>query len=942
MIALAVTLALTTAWLVVGWAALAAFWPGESPVSRWLLAPAVGVGVLLLPVFLLNRAGLAVAAVAPIVTGVFVVASALLAFRSRSSLALRDYAPFAGLLLVMALFTARPMIEFGFNWVSYANDDMANYILFADRYRQHGFYDIPNGNDIVAGINYSLDYWFLDVQLPRPGAATLLAWVESITGLPGSQAFMPLIVGLHIALLSAACALVHRSSTTRGPALLTCIALGLSALNSLGVLYQLLAQVLGLAIATATATLLFRPLPLEKHRTLLRRGALVGVLLAVLVFTYPEILPFLIAAGALFAAVSLLRTHATVKPLVAMVTTAVVLVCVVLNSYVLGAVSLLLFALQAGQRNSLLFPYYLIPSGLAELWGFLPIAGVAPGEPWQSISILLGGALLVVAAYASIRLAWHDVPVAILLLVMLGVGVRLFIQRSDFGLFKLALFVQPFLLGTLCVWWWNSARRLTTRVAPFIVLCALGLYGQTVYLEASRGNSTSFISIPGASAAGLNEKLADLATVEGAKPMVIDTSNPVLAKLVASATAGVPTSFWSQDFLFTSGVGAGNFGGDVDVSLRTPGDAVRSELSERHLPADFKLLDPVRPELANSFEINTVGQPSANDRTCGTLVRSTRSTSVINRREADLQSPGPFVVGPCDAVSNHLIFINSALGENWWPPTNDSVGLFQLGGDPLIPGSTAAGVGRYALFQALNPSSPVRLALELTESYQGDGQNALPPAQAIGSTREQFPLRGRGSARVFSPPLSPQMIRGQSYVGIDMGVDGHQFPERREGLMSLYGTDVQLDRRVLVGLVRDISLVSDQDFHSLAPPSNVATFPQDLTNPDLQYSGMYEDGWTSEDCYFGLTQANVSQTVSVRGVVPLIADPNFRTRVQLIVDGTVMQERELGIGDFEMTAAVSGQENGTRIVEIRFSQHQTLPAGDGRVIGALLRYAGFD
>ena len=50
-----------------------------------------------------------------------------------------------------------------------------------------------------------------------------------------------------------------------------------------------------------------------------------------------------------------------------------------------------------GSISSLLFPYFLIPSGLANLWGFQPIAAVAT-HPAIDVYIVLGACLLAAAA----------------------------------------------------------------------------------------------------------------------------------------------------------------------------------------------------------------------------------------------------------------------------------------------------------------------------------------------------------------------------------------------------------------------------------------------------------------------------------------------------------------------------------------------------------------
>ena len=91
-----------------------------------------------------------------------------------------------------------------------------------------------------------------------------------------------------------------------------------------------------------------------------------------------------------------------------------------------------------------------------------------------------------------------------------------------------------------------------------------------------------------------------------------------------------------------------------------------------------------------------------------------------------------------------------------------------------------AGAGRHLLFQVLNPSPRVRLALEITDSLNGDGENSLPPAVAVGDRRERFPTTGRGSARVFSPPLRPQEIGGRLFLAIDGGRPAQPLAYRRK------------------------------------------------------------------------------------------------------------------------------------------------------------------
>jgi hypothetical protein len=189
-----------------------------------------------------------------------------------------------------------------------------------------------------------------------------------------------------------------------------------------------------------------------------------------------------------------------------------------------------------------------------------------------------------------------------------------------------------------------------------------------------------------------------------------------------------------------------------------------------------------------------------------------------------------------------------------------------------------AGIGRHLLLEIVNPTPRVRVAVHFTRSFAGDGDNRLPPAAVIGTERLPFSLVGRGSARVFSPPVAPQVVGGRPYVALDMGVDGSPFPDRRSvGLMRLYGRDIALDGRRLVAFTRDVSLVSEAEYRARRTLPALRAFPADLANPDVEYSGLYEDRWVSEAASVSLAAGGSPSMLVVRGTVPAVGDRAFET-----------------------------------------------------------------
>jgi hypothetical protein len=123
-------------------------------------------------------------------------------------------------------------------------------------------------------------------------------------------------------------------------------------------------------------------------------------------------------------------------------------------------------------------------------------------------------------------------------------------------------------------------------------------------------------------------------------------------------------------------------------------------------------------------------------------------------------------------------------------------------------------------------------------------------------------------------------------------------------------------------------------------PTELKEIPADLRAPGLVYRGVYEDGWVSQTACFKLSRANRHAVLVLRGMVPLIADPNFHTEVFVRVDGAAAGRQVVGLGDFQVRVSAPSS-NRVSWVEVSFSRTQRLPNGDGRAAACLLRGVGF-
>jgi hypothetical protein len=959
--AFSLTLAVFGIWTVFGWSLVSALGSGRNLIRNALLAPVTGAAMVMLGLFECNRWGLAVSRCAWSVTLLGCALSAFLIWRFHVPVPWRRLAPFAAVIAAGALLVGYPMLLHGFDWFSYGNDDMTNYVLGADGFLTHGFLSPFDPNALAEGRALSEIFW-LPASLSgiRHGCELTLAWLMSLTGLSGHQIFMPLIVAFHLSLVAAAGALVVRGRKSRLAGLVTCAVTALSSLVTLGTMSQLIAQTIGIALLAGAGTLLLESVREARWRTIAKRSALTAVLCSALCVGYPEVLPFLAGAFGLAHTLALWRRSETLASLARSVACALVGIVLLLNNFADSFLGFLLFQIKTGLHRygdvGELFPYYLVPSGLATYWGFTALAQPLV-RPLMDLAIAGGAILLIGAGAAAMWQAWRGQPVAMFAVVMLALGISLAWSGTQFGMYKLAMYSQPFVLGSLVTAWlgarelapgaakWSlSAWNIRARLLPLVILAALGLRAQLYYVQVSAeraGTHSGLLEVPGASSHHLSSESRALAHAPHRELVVSDTSNFVVSKLESANFAPAQQEFPSQDY-------------HSGMAIYWSFSPTVRWLSEFHHPGyiaevqeAFRRWDEVQHpavfDMHGGPESGFVQPPGRTGEDGYSVLDSGSYLSVLNRRpSSDAPADGMLAMRESEQVRNHLIQIDSDLGKNYYlagiAREQGRVAIFQMEPDYFYPGQTMSGIGRVILFEVLHPSRGMRIQMEYTASLNADGRNQIPPVDAVDRQRVPFGAIGRGSARLFSPPLEPQTIAGREYVAIDMGADGQAFRERRTGLMRWFGASIPLDNRKITGFVRDISAISDEQYENLQPPVNIARFPQDLASKDLEYSGIYEDGWVGENSFVRLRQPAGSGQLMVRAEVPLLA--GVPANLCVLADGNPAGCTALKTGRNELRAVLSQHTGRTRI-DLRFDSATALPGRDGRMVSAHLAFVGF-
>ncbi len=925
--ALLLTVVIFAYWGLVGFATVTLFSTRQRILQGILLSPSIGIAVVILPIFFLSRTGLPVEEFAVYLLSALAVLSVLILLFKRPVFPLKRLIGFFVIVIAALIFVAWPMLKYGFNWGSYANDDMANYCLGAARFLRHGFFEAPDLEALYQGRDYSLAYWFLYVSAKvRPGSELMLAFVWGVTGLNAHQIFMPVIMGLNLALISAVGGMVTGVTRNRQAPLIAMSLMAISPLSSLGSLYQLIGQVGGLALLVPSVSLLLR-VPLSLNPMRLVTASMPALLAIAGIFVwYPEALPFLAMGWLIYVCIRAWHDKKAGLKLLVAAGIVGILLLVILHGTIKEALTFLLA--QASimgnvfDPSTVTFPYMLVPSGIPLLWGIIPLGGGAIGEPWLSGAIVLGSILTLWFLWKlPSEVAKASAP-AIIALVMFFLGVRLFVGNIDFGLFKLAMFIQPFLAAVVAVRLVGLAWPIWKRWIEGVVVgtLLLGVWSQLDYVKKSTGEFLGSLNeIPHFSAKEIDRQFAELFhSVKKSSPagFISDTSHLVIAKHQALYTTGVSVIFPSKQF----------FQNITGIQPTTAKEHIRVGGASNWFRKDKNL---TAEEIGRRW-----------------LLSENNKYAPFNTYASQNNPKKYYSAVPMDKVHNRLVFIHSDLGIHYYflPGVEQgdrrNTAFYQLENDPMFPGNTMSGMGRYILLMDINPTPGARMVMEATATVMKNFDSALPLPIIYGDSANPLQFIGRGSGRVFSAPLQPALSGGIPYLSLDMGRDGLQFQNNVTGLMRLYGTSISQDTRHLTAFARDISLVSQEDYLKLTPPAFVAAFPTDLGNRNLEYSGIYEDGWISEQAFFVLAPNAKSRHFVIKGTVPQINNANFKTMLNIKIDGELIAKRELGVGGFDIKLPVE-PSSGRHRVDLSFDRYQRLPGKDGRPTGGKMDFIGY-
>ena len=310
---------------------------------------------------------------------------------------------------------------------------------------------------------------------------------------------------------------------------------------------------------------------------------------------------------------------------------------------------------------------------------------------------------------------------------------------------------------------------------------------------------------------------------------------------------------------------------------------------------------------------------------------ATANVGLITNDESVVNTPHAEFLSVHDRASDveHLEFIQSSLGDHYYVPYFGPTGMYATEPDPYRAGHLIEAVGRYMLFRVIEPTSEVRIGLDISTTVIAGNPRPLPPATVMGETSASFGLVGNGSARLLSPPIRPLMVGKDAYVLVDLGRDAKQLATPRTGAMALYGSEYSVDYRVVTAFARRISVVDAGNCECASAPSAITDVAAAVTDPTLRYSGIYEDGWIGQDGFARLSFDEPGK-VELTGMMPHGIGLT-QNAVTLSVDGDPGVTRRVMPGDFKVAVPV---EPGPHRLSWHFASAGVLPGGDDRGVAA--------
>ncbi len=840
------------------------------------------LGLLLLLLALTNLIGIPIRQSGPIILGVGI---SLLLFLLTKFTNVRkcawirfknSIAPLASVYLLLA----SPFIIGKCNWQGFFNDDMANYCMVAERHLKYGFFERPNSN-LFNLTDYCQFGWFMTVPgSVRFGSELLIAFVSSISGQEVEHCAMPTLILLLTLLSVGAIGLIYEISRNKLPKNFNFLWL-LPAIVAFPVLIfsytsQLIDQTTGLVFLLGTANFLSRNRSIGiANRNLAKNLFTTSLYLYCIFISYPEMTPFLIGGLFIYLIAQLKKPITTFKSRflllakrIKFLSLALILSMLTLGPILPSVFSLLIFHIGFGAKENngeVLFPVNLTPLVFPVSVGLHPGLIFRPPIALEQISIGIGAILLVACILTALRSIRSSVACCIFL-IMIFLALKLFSSRSDYGLFKIFLYTAPFIVsliasGIISLHYWRRVPAALISLALFSLYFAIS-YKTLTHSFSINNHPGGVGTINHGSLEKSEVTLKELCKTNSTNQfLLIDTPNAALAKYFSLKTSRefIPAGFPSNDF----------FSNIYNYASKT--NANPFLLSSKSFSGEMiDLLQLGYKKYyfnANAFTLSKSPAWNSAHLPLQTLMTFPFENAFNRSHQLDTNPNSTIGLHGVRAGIPWIVFHTTQLGGHYLKSPGKSESFYLLESDFFNTSNSWSGFGQYSVISIINTVSDsisLRISLSTTtlpvstlpmiKVYGFNGQN---PYLAASCDLTQF----IGASVIYLPIKTIGREEASPFI-IDFGLPQSISNKPPQGLMRLFGSEINIDNRKVSTFVRDISAF---DRLNHAPHNDVKTTwfkEQNLAHKKIflrSFAGSTEDGWTGKKFKFEIERTQTSE-----------------------------------------------------------------------------------
>jgi hypothetical protein len=859
-------------WVLVGWALLN--WAGFSdPLELALLSPVTGLVLACVVVSTFSVVGVPIRASAWWIAGALAsLALARLWIVRDSTSGRHGLAVLLVSLVVAALSVAsvgQGLITIGSSWQGLVNEDGATNALGAQYFLNYPFFAHLDPAAVISGRDYSPLVSALYVESGhRFGDVMMLALSAALTSQHPDQVYMAHGMMLRVAMILACTALIYRGRESVFSVGAALILLTISSLGGYIYLNQLISQTGGVAFMALAMIVWLRLCGAVKIGAPLKRTLLLlALILTGLLRYYPEIASVLALAMLMSVLLAAEGNALRYGRRIFVVSLALLASTIVMSNFTLPHTYVYVLDSLVKQRGDFLgrrvFDYAFTPDVLPMVFGFIRMRE-SIADPWAT-ALIVGAFALALCAVAALwmrrgtYLALFGVTAS--LLTAFG---ALWAKGEDFGTFKSMLLLQPFVLLVATVVLAAGVKHPRAALSTLVLIfCALNL--RVTIPVVSAATSDGF-PVPGLAKAKLLDTVGALTSGSFVTHVDLQSDLPQRYLLLRANVGGMifesdpqravwnyaypPTlksyhqaingAWVEEQFRFRAGVNA-----HIDAQVR-----------------DAKFGCGVEPMFGATFK-----QREDNKQMDGHLVLAGGQMQTFNRVQFGDKH---LVVVDRSETKSMVVQRESSLGS--WEVRAGPLSVLQGEPDPMLRGSNMAAVGRYLLLEIVGRSEQqVQLRMQFTRSFFGVKGALLPTVRIQGESAVELGGFGAGAMDIVTAPVMPCNVGGRRYVMIDFGSDLQSFDNAPPFAYRVLGVRYSPDTRKIAGFLRDVSIVASADEPT---PTNV-TWSAARAPYLLGYSGIFEDGWISNDARIDLK----------------VADGRSRARFSLELDATLMKRQ---------------------------------------------------